>query len=164
MGKKGQVEISFSMIVSIMLIVAAIVVSGYAISFFLGLGKCTEIGLLYNEMQKKVDNVEDIANDFFVGKVPSGVEKVCFGNLSLPIAYGSKEEHDFILRYGKRDKNVFLYPSYKSCEIGMSYYSLKNTAIKEFFCVPVNNGKIKIKLVKEFRDNLVRVCAEDGVC
>ena len=55
MNKRGQIDISFGMIFSIILIIAVVGVAFYVINNFIELKKCTEIGLFYDDLKKYID-------------------------------------------------------------------------------------------------------------
>ena len=80
MGKRGEIYISFGMIFSVILIIAIIGVSFYAINYFLNLGKCAEISLFYQGFQNEIDEAwsSEIVKTTFVGKLPVEIESVCF--------------------------------------------------------------------------------------
>lgn len=161
MGKRGQVQMSFGMIFSIIVIIAIVAIASYVIINFLRLGKCTEIGLFYDELKREVNKAwqSTIYRDVFnKGKLPSGIEYVCFGELNK--GYGGreyKEQFDFLSRYMRQDKNVFVYPTQNACDSNLAFLKLEHIEIMEFFCVPVVDGKVSIKMEKDEFDALVKL-------
>jgi hypothetical protein len=150
MRKRGQESIgmSFSMIFSIILIIVFVAVAIYAIVYFLGMGKCTEIGFFFDELQKKVDEawLSEIYHRTFTSTLPGGIEKVCFGNLSV-----SPDPGDVQIQINLKEKshnpghNLFLYPPDKACDGELVSYSLKHVSIPKFFCTEISSdGEIKI--------------------
>lgn len=160
--KKGQIQLSFGMIFSIIIIIATVAVAFYIISHFLSLNKCTQISFFYDDLQKTVDRMwtSDAASQTLSVDMPGDIESVCFGTLNQVAATGFKDEQDALKdRYIKIDKNVFIYPSRKACDGNLGYFGLKHaqTAGNQFFCVPVKNGKLNLKLSKGNFDALVTV-------
>lgn len=157
MNKKGQVQISFGMIFSIIIVIATIAVGFYVITYFLNLGNCTKVGLFQKSLTDKVDEAWDSVKTqtTFSGNLPSGIQYACFGNLSLEIGADSKSTEILLelQTYGGNGKNAFLYPPKKACELG--FYDLKHAHADGFFCVPVKSGVASIKLSKIDTDALV---------
>ena len=79
--------IPFGLIFAIFLIVVFIVIAFIAVRHFLDIGSCSETGLFYDSLQKKVNEaLSSQLSDFkFDINLPSGIQKVCFGNLSADI-------------------------------------------------------------------------------
>ena len=82
--KRGQFQISFGMLFSIILIIAFVAVAIYVIMFFLKMKKCSEISLFVKDLQEKIDRAwSSEESDFlFTRSLPSGIKKVCFIDLS----------------------------------------------------------------------------------
>ncbi len=161
MKKRGAIEISFGMIFSIIIIAFLISVAVYIIYTFMGLGKCTEIGLFYQELQKSVDKAwsSDKTQKPFEIKVTKGIEKVCFGNLSLSSSSESKKIQDELKKevVNAKNSNVFLYPTKKACDSQAVHYKISRSITDNFFCVDINSGKSQVILSKEITDSLVKI-------
>ena len=167
MKKRGQFEISFGMVFSIIIIIATIAFAIYAITkFLLPTVNCIETGLFFDPLKKYLDKAwqADIHKDTFPNKnnqasIPSEIEYICFGDFSQTPE--SKDREIFTdLRYSaNRDHNVFLYPSKKTCS-GLSSIKLEHVKTDLFFCIPVKDNKIQIKTSKERFDTLVTIKAE----
>src|SRR3989344_6512006 len=145
-GKKGQgvFGTSFGVIFSIILIVALIGVTIYAIAFFLNLSGCTIIGLFYDSLQDEIDRAwnSGIYSDT-LGKIPmeelekAGIEVICFGSLESSARPGPDEQNRTELKdalFGN-DDNLFLSPTNKACDGELASYNIKHVQIEEFFCV-----------------------------
>ncbi len=156
MFKRGDISISFEMIFSIIIIIAIIGAASYALVYFLDFKKCGEIGLFYNNFQKSIDYAwnADIVNTLFDGTLPSSIERVCVGNLTLADMNGV--EYKAFRNYVLEDANLFLYPPAGACDI--SYKKLKHVNITEFECTSVRGGKASFSLNKREDEALVRVC------
>src|SRR3989344_8357256 len=84
--KRGQMDISFGMIFSIILIIAVLAIAFYVIRYFSALSSCTSVGLFYTALTKEVDQswATTTSKSIFSGNVPGSVDYVCFGNLNQP--------------------------------------------------------------------------------
>lgn len=161
--KKGQVQISFGMIFSILIIIATIAIAFYVIKVFLGEKNCIDAGLLYDGVDKKVEEAwrSSIMSDVLTLDAPSGVKAVCFGNLSA--SGGTTTTADAERREELRgsatnlnaNANMYLYPSNSGCGGSYPFHNVNHMNINGFFCVDAVNGKITIKIKKEVFDPLV---------
>lgn len=159
MNKKGQLQLSFGMIFSIIIIIATVAIALYVIIHFINLSKCTQISMFYSGLKEDVDKAwaSPVSSEIYTGSLPSGIDYVCFGNLSLPHARVNQEIFDDIQLHGKRDANVFLYPLNMGCSNAFPSYTLKHMSTNEFFCVPVRDGEMKVKLTKDVTDSSVKI-------
>ena len=150
----------FSVIFSIILIVVFIVVAFIAIRYFLDIGDCGGVGLFYDELQKSVEEAwASQSSEFgFEGDVPSGIEKVCFADLSSSIT-GGQEDYQQIRDYDVYEANFFLIPSEKSCNMPYKMINRVNiskiTASSNPYCVDVLDGKVELRIKKDFYDKEV---------
>ena len=157
MKKRGQIDISFGMIFSIIIIILLIATAFYAIRYFVNLERCRSIGSFYNDLQEEVKKAYEspLYSGTFSGKLPNGIDYVCYGNLSSSNGY--KEQYDFLRRYKNTGKNLFLYPVNKACDNSLASYQLLHAYDSSFFCIPVSDGKIGIKLNKDSEDIFVHL-------
>ena len=84
MQKRGQVEISFGMIFSIILIIVFLAVGFYAIKLFLHTSDEAKAGTLISDLQTDIDNVwrnpsSSVTKDY---SMPSNADYICFVNFS----------------------------------------------------------------------------------
>jgi hypothetical protein len=155
-GRKAQetIGMSFGTIFSIILIIFFIIVAFIAIRYFLELRSCTEISSFVNELQSGIDTAwNSQKSDFeFKSNLPSGIKQVCFFNYSKSLSKGDISEE--ISFYSNLENNLYLYPQAKACDIPS--FTLKHinlleiTKIKNPYCIPVENGKIIIRIQKSF--------------
>ena len=163
-AKKGQAAIgmSFNMIFSILLIIAFVALAVYAISYFLKIGRCTQVGSFITDLDEAVESVWKIsAPKTYVFKdhaLPTSIEYICFADFNKP-ADNNQEIYDYLRRY-EDEGTLFFYPPKKACDF--PYYKLEHiniTAITQEsnpYCIR-NNGKPEIKLSKDFYEPLVRI-------
>lgn len=160
MEKKGEFQLSFSMIFSIIVIIAIIGIAFYVITYFLSLSKCTEVGLFYDDFKKHIDrawraSIHEDSNALKDSTLPSSIEFVCFGNHTQTPLDKYKKQYNYFRGY--EDENFFLYPANKACDGELSALKLEHVRTENFFCVPVKNNRIKIKTIKDYSDSLVTI-------
>jgi len=157
--KRGQIQLSFGMIFSIIIIIATVAIGFYVITYFLNLSSCTKVGLFWDSLNGEVDKAwnSDIVQTLFKGDVPSGITNVCFGNFSQgqKIADADKEFFTELKDYAATERNAYLYPPGKACDI--AFYSLKHARTDNFFCVPSKSGVINVKLSKTSSEALAKL-------
>jgi len=160
-NKKAQhtFGLPFGMIFAIFLIVVFIVITFIAIKHFLDIGKCSSIGMFYDEFQQKVNEAWASQSSEFKFKIdlPKGIEKICFANLSADIT-GSQEDYNQIKNYDVYEANIFLIPPEKSCNMPYKFIKHLNitkiTSTKNPYCVDVSRDLI---IKKGFYDKEVFV-------
>ena len=165
MNTKGQetLGISFGVIFSIILIIFFIVVAGIVIRAFLGTKDCAETGIFVDRFEsevKKTWNSQSFKGQF-KGNLPTGIEYVCFGNLSNTITGPFQDEgYELGLFEGNR-ANTFFYPPNKAC--GMPYIQINHLDVEAITrsnnpnCIPVVKGKVIIDIEKGLTDRLVNI-------
>ena len=157
MNKRG-LQISFGIIFSIIIIIAIIGVAFYAISYFVDLGRCTDISLFHNDFQEEVNEIwnSEIARESFVGTLPGGIEAVCFKNpeSQVNLRGGEYEElQDYFVTRG----NTFLYPVESACGQESRIIDHLDLSELEWHCFGVREKQVRIPLEKGSFDSLVRV-------
>ena len=154
--KRGVISISFSMIFSVILIIAIIGVSFYAINYFLNLGKCAEISLFYQGFQNEIDEAwsSEIARTTFVGKLPGDIESVCFRESG---ASGVGKEYEASEDYFRTGGNMFLYPPERACN--QVLIKAKHIDLTGFGwgCFSVRDNRVEIPIEKGSFDALVKI-------
>jgi len=163
MQKRGDIQVSFSMIFSIILIIAFIAVVIYAITIIYGWSKCANTGIFKQDLQGKIDNVWNLdeSSSEFKESLPSGIEQVCFINLERESAGSNKDFYDSFKKYGYRG-NMFFYPIEKACE-DLRAFDIKHINITAITnqdnpkCFKNINGKVSIRIDKGFYDALVKL-------
>src|SRR3989338_5676039 len=137
---------SFGMLFSIILIVVILATAFFVINHFLGLQKCTDTGFLYTGLQEEVDKAWKSSSyqDLFSAKVPSGIDFVCFGNMTQLASNSedNKKQNELENELYNPDHNVFLYPVIEACSSDLASYKLDHANITQFFCIEEREGKI----------------------
>jgi hypothetical protein len=159
-AKKGQIEMSFGMIFSIILIIAVVAIGFYVIRYFMSLSTCTSIGLFYSGMQKDVNDAWGASDSrsIFSGNVPGSVKYVCFGNLTETASAGSNEMLQELRKqyaFSTRE-NIFLYPAGAgSCTPDLGSMNINHAATAYFFCVKTAEGKVQVTISKGSTSSVV---------
>lgn len=162
MEKRGDISLSFGMIISVIIIAAIMGVAVYVIIQFLGTKECTELGLYGRDLQTRVDSAwraDSAERQTFTSNVPTGVDKVCFGDLD-----GSRDAPEFreLRNYVGEDVNLFFYPR---VDCDLTAIKIEHVAPRDFYCVDVVSGKATFELNKGSFESLVKVCApNDSAC
>lgn len=160
--KKGQLQISFNMIFSIILIIAFIAVAIFAITKFLGVKDCSLIGMFKEDLKNEIDTAwkgQEKTNNF-EGSLPFKIKEVCFIDFSKP-GRGNIEYYDAVKKYENKGFNMFFWPYAKICP-DLSYFNIEHididkiTSSKNPYCIK-SNGKVKLKIEKGFNDLLVSI-------
>ncbi|MGC9309753.1 MAG: hypothetical protein ACP5D2_03620 [Candidatus Nanoarchaeia archaeon] len=146
--KRGQhiLGMPFGVIFSIFLIIVFIVIAFIAIGHFLDIGKCGKIGQFYDKLQAGVREAHfsQESNVLFEPDLPSGIEQICFGNLSKEIT--NQEAYNQIEIY-KQGDNIFLLPQNEACEMSnnqIRYLNISKMIEQENpYCLPVESFNIK---------------------
>ena len=166
-GKQGQLQISFGMIFSVILIIAFIGAAIYFINIFLNFKKCSETGLFKQDLQETIDKAfnSEKTSEIFPKEGTSlskEIEIICFADFSRPVTNEDYEEDFKWIKESGKDANVFFLPRENTCE-GQESYNLKHlniskiTGSKNPFCFKKVNGKIEMRIEQGIYDNLVTI-------
>jgi hypothetical protein len=173
MKKRGQevTGISFGMIISIIIIIAIVAVSVYAINHMRKVSQCSQVSLFYEDIKNEVSEAWTHGGykNVYEGKLPSsgilstGVKEVCFGNLTIPAPnYGVRRDYFRDEMGALESKNIFMYPAESACSSKFYSYELKCNGspcvnFPEFFCVNVTDGKVPVTIEKASTDRRVTI-------
>lgn len=139
-GKNAQLNLSFGMIFSIILIIAFIGAAFFAIQKFLEMQDAAKVGQFKNNLQNDVDKMWKSfqGSQKVEYSLPNQIEKVCFEDDPYEnIFFNSKE---FFQRYNINHIDIE-----------------KITENENPFCINNKDGKIKMILKKDYGDNLVKI-------
>ncbi|MEK6889328.1 MAG: hypothetical protein AABW80_04445 [Nanoarchaeota archaeon] len=160
--KRGQIQLSFGMIFSIILIIATVAVAFFFIKNFLNSSSCVQVNKFYDDLQKDIDKVwrAPQAEELFMINLPGGINAVCFGNLELAQQKGFVQEYGDLRKYQEDESNIYLYPGKKACDGELAVKELKHFDDSDFFCINLDADN-KIKIIKESsKDSLVKIESE----
>ena len=157
--KRGQqtMGMPFGIIFAIFLIVVFVVIAFIAVGYFLDIGESSSVGLFYREFQEAVDDAMrgQFEESSFEIDLPSGIEFVCFADLSAEIT-NPGAEYDAIRNYDVYDANVFLVPP--EFEQNMQWKLIEHLNVSRItvdenpYCVGVGDGFV---IKKGFYDKRV---------
>jgi hypothetical protein len=157
--KRGQLEMSFGMIFSIIIIIAILAVSFYVIQYFTKLSTCTSTGLFYDALQKEVDTAWSASSSkqLFSANVPGSADYTCIGNMSMQPRTEDKARFDEIYKMSRlSDANVFFYPQNKGCKT-LNSHRIIHMKTNEFFCIKNEGNTVELLIQKDAFDTSVTV-------
>lgn len=141
MGKKrGQLEISFGMIFSIILIIIFLAFGFYAIKKFIGLQNTIQIENFLRDFQNDVDKMwkSNQGSQNLVYSLPGQITSICFKNDEFQNLQFTSNE---IIK-GKMIEHIDI---------------LKTTKEESPLCMGNIKGKVSLTIVKEYGETLVSV-------
>lgn len=160
---RGQMQISFGMIFSIILIIVFLAFAFYAIRVFLGTQNDAQSAKLINDLQSDIDRIwaSQTSAETKEYVAPGKADYACF------IDFSKSAEGDNAVFYedikNKIDyvsRNFAFYPasheSFASAEIG--HVDIERvTSEQNPACAKVAGGKVKFTLKKEYGENLITI-------
>ncbi|VVB79761.1 Uncharacterised protein [uncultured archaeon] len=160
--KSGQMELSFGMIFSIILIIAFVAFSVYGIIKFLEFRDSAQIGTFEKNfathVKAKWAGTEGAETHEYT--LPGRIKEVCFISKTKPITDASRKEE---LKWINLDEgeNLFFYPLNSAGNAGsakIDYLNIDETTKDDNpFCILNKNGKVRLTLQKNYGENSVRV-------
>lgn len=161
MKKRGQFELSFGMIFSILMIISFIGVASYVLYKFVDFGRETNIQLFVYELQESVDKLwgGTEGSQTLIWNIDKSITNICFVDFSRP-ANNEREIYQEISRFSDNsDINMFLYPTTvvggNNAGRVINHINItKTTEEKNPYCIK-NMGEINITIEKSFQEALV---------
>ena len=161
---EGVFGMSFSMIFSILLIIFFIAAAFIAIKFFLGFQRNAQIGMFLDDLQYEVDKAWESQSSGFIfnSTLPSGIEYVCFMNLSAEVENADAIEEE--VYRNMRDSgaswkvNFAFWPIEEAGDFGFKIINHIQFPEDNPHCITIGKENvIGIKIEKNFGEALVRV-------
>lgn len=160
--KRAQMNMSFGMIFSIILIVVFIAFAFYGIMKFLDYQKKIQVGQFVTYLQDDINKIYSSSQGSIPRSyvLPSKIEYVCIGDFSKPgKGNNSVFWRDFELFSSGGENNLFFYPR----EAGQGYSglkidhidSVKITEVDNPYCIKTVNSKVKMNIKIDLGDTLV---------
>jgi uncharacterized protein (UPF0333 family) len=167
-NKNAQMKISFSMIFSIVLIIAFLAFGFYAINGFLDMSEDVKLGQFKNSFQKDVielwkSQVGTMSANRIKYPIPNKIELVCLIDTSKTSGSGNysslyPELKETLEVY---DSNIVFYPIGSAGEtetVYIPHLNIANSTQNENpLCFEVENGKVSFALELKPGENLVTV-------
>lgn len=157
---QGQVELSFGMIFSIILIVIFISFAFYAIQKFLEIQRVAQVGQFVDNLQSDIDKLwtGSQGSQEVEYVLPNKIEYVCLVDYSSEIR--TNKDFSTELKQIYENQNIVFYPYDFGALDSMEIRHIdiqKITEAENPFCFENKKGKLKITLQKSFGDALVFV-------
>ena len=166
-NKRGQgvMGIPFNIIFSIIIIIFILAAAFIAIRWFFDFGTTSQIGVFLTDFQGQVDNAwnSQSADYNFNSSLPSGVEYICFVNFTASVSGADPVETKIYndQKFTGIDWNKINFLIYSSTKDfgGLERNQIKHISLPTSnpYCIKVENGKVSIKLSKNFDEPLVSV-------
>lgn len=139
-NRRGQLEISFGMIFSIILIIVFLAFAFYAITKFIQMQQDVQIQKFSQDFQDDVDNMWKSmeGSQSLTYSLPTKVISVCF----VDDEFQNMEFTSNEIISGKKITNLDI---------------AKITSVENPYCIPNVKGKVTLVLVKDYGETLVRV-------
>ena len=159
----GQVQMSFGMIFSIILIIVFLAFAFYAIKFFLGIQKNATAGKFINDIQSDIDRIwrETESAEQQEYSLPQKVSSVCFVDFSFREGRGPNANIFRELNFAVLDnENMVFYPVGSS---DMESAKIKKidlgsiTGSENPYCIEGSRGKVRMTLSKSYGEALVKI-------
>lgn len=165
MKNKGEMQISFGMIFSIIMIIIFITFAFYGIGKFLSIQNTAQAGKFANDLQNDIDKMWKSSQgsqeqEYFL---PSKVKYVCFTNYEdKDVSRGSYANFFEETRQAFfEEENLFLYPI--GSGEGFDSVALEHLDIEKIteednpLCFANENGKVVFTIKKNFGEALVTI-------
>lgn len=161
--KRGQLKISFGMIVSVILIAVFIAVAFYAISKFLGWQRVIQIGQFTDELQYDIDKIwkGSQGSQTVSYSLPGKIEKICLTDFDSPPRGIDGDKYSELQRGFYGSENLVFYPT--SSGEGMTIPKINHIDLEKItgknnpFCIDNKNGKVDLIISMEFGESLVTI-------
>lgn len=159
---KAQMQLSFGMIFSIILIIVFLGFAFYAIKAFLGFQNDAKAGRFFDSLQSDIDRVwkSSLSSEQQDYVVPSYAEYGCFVDFSSGAKGPQSTFYTELKKISSDAENLAFYPvkftGFESTEL--NHIDLIETTKNENpLCIKTSNGKVSLTLKKDFGEALVTV-------
>jgi hypothetical protein len=162
LNSKGQMELSFGMIFSLILIIVFMGFAGYVVWSFVDLGNQAETGVFVKNLQRDVDKAWKgfQSSETKVYSLPSKITKICFIDTLTNDRGDYRELHRDLFLFAGDEDNMMFYPIEESSEAGTKINHIDVELITQRdnpYCIDVFNGRLEIEIIKERGETLVRL-------
>jgi hypothetical protein len=163
--KKAQINISFGMIFSIILIIVFIVFAFYAIGKFLDIQKSAKTGQFIKSLKSDVSQMwrSSSGSQAVEYSITSSIDYVCFADFSGSAGKkGAKQDfYDSLKMVYFENENLFFYPVGSAG--GLDAAKIENINLQDMtkkenpYCAENLNGKVNLTIKKGFDEVLVTI-------
>ncbi len=161
--KRGQLDLSFGLIFSVILIIAFLGFGVYAIVNFLGMKDKIETSKFLDDFQANVNTLwkANIASEELSYFLPVKIKEVCFVDKNADKKGSRADIYDEIIIRSDDKSNLVFYPIGSSKAVGfieIQHINIsKITAQNNPACLQNKNGKLSVTLEKGYGETLVNV-------
>jgi hypothetical protein len=153
-NKRGQSQISFGMIFSVILIICFVAFAIYGINIFLNTQKTAQVGKFKSDLQIDINKVwgSTQGSTPLTYYLPKGIKQVCFRSRQNPRTL--------------KDENMYFIPDEASQFDGRLFENLNMVKTVSLatpvttpkkLCIDVIGGKLSLTLKKEYNENTVTI-------
>jgi hypothetical protein len=161
----AQLNLSFGMIFSIILIVIFLVFAFWAITKFLGLGETAQVASFKTNLQNDVDRLWKGSQGSWSPEsgysLPKKIEYVCFLDFSKSAVGKNKELYPELGQANSGgEENLIFYPIGSAELISLKIEEINLEKITENdnpYCIKNQNGKVMMTIEKNYGENLVLI-------
>lgn len=161
--KSGQVELSFGMIFSIILIIAFVAFTVYGIFKFLEFRDSAQVLDFERNFQVHIKTkwagTEGTENHEYI--LPEKIKSVCFINNKGRITADSEMKKEIELMNLDDEANLFFSPRDSAGDEGstkIDYLNIEDiTKLENPYCISTKNGRLKLTIQKSYGESSVRV-------
>jgi len=162
-GRGAQMQLSFGMIFSIILIIVFIAFAIYAIMKFLDLQEGVQVGQFFNDLQNDVDKMWKAGQGSSVQeyRIPSSIPYVCLVDFNSIKKGINQDKYDKLKMAFYEFENLIFYPVGSGA--GIDSYNLKHVNISQItktenpLCIENIKGKVKMTIGMNPGDSLVAI-------
>lgn len=167
-NKRGQMEMSFQLIFSIILIAVFIYAAFYGIRYFLERADQVQVGQFLADLKSDVNNAwqSTETSNVYTFNLPDGVKKVCFSNFNY-LSYNKSycPEFEIYRTAAQREgSNVFFCPPSGASNVGAPVHfridcdgtDCLRFPAKQPYCLSNNNG-VTITLERNLGEAFVKL-------
>lgn len=163
MTKRGQMQLSFGMIFSIILIIVFLSFAFFAIKKIIGIGSSAQIAKFEESFQADIDKLWVASRgsqqeEYFLS---DKITQVCFVDYFADERGTNQDLYDELQQFYFGSENMFFYPSsasqgFESAVI--NHIDLSTIIARENpYCIATSDGKVKFTLKKDFDETLVTI-------
>lgn len=155
-NKKGQsvFGMPFTVIFSIIIIVAILATAFFVIRWWLEFQRCSEAGLFFKDLEKEVREAyaSTFTDTLFTRPIPGSVRYVCIADLENDVGSNGQEKEMLVefKRYADSDSNVFLYPSKQICYEARSKLIDYLEEKEGIYCFDAINRRVEIRIKRDY--------------
>lgn len=159
--KRGQLELSFGMIFTIILIAVFIAFAIYIVLTFLNFSDKVKIEQFQGAIQEDINDIwkSPQGNKQVSYGLPKQIEKVCFFDKSSPAKGKDKDLHNLFIGLSLKENLMFYPESSGEGEDGLVLENIdisKITAKDNPYCVE-NSGKLELTISMNYGEGLVTI-------